>query len=230
MRTVLLIAALGLGVGCAKRTAKNAPPARDEGAKAQPPAASVKDKKDTTADETNLLTDLRFHKEAPADGSSIGQRPSVAPATQDERSAPAASGQPSPPVPDVAPPPRAVSRQPNPVPARPPAIAPDGGAPVRAAKIAVTTADMLEVWVFIEHRSGASGTMPTQSEIHQALTKGSSPAADRVKDGTLALTGATVRESVWAYETRARTDGGLVASQKGVETLSAAELKTRLGK
>ena len=91
-------------------------------------------------------------------------------------------------------------------------------------------ADMKEVWIFIENASGASGKMPSQLLTYQALIAAKSPAADLVKDGTIFLTGATVRESVWAYETQALTNGGLVATQNGVETLTAAELKTRLGK
>ncbi len=252
MRTVLLIAALCLCIGCAKRTAKNT--ARDEvaSAKPQPLAASVKDKKGAAADEPNLLTDPRFKKDPPntppADGSSPGKQPWVTSPPQGGWTAPSTSVQPSGPVnpmpvpvapakpmpvgsaPGITPGPGTGLLQPNPVPTNPPAPAPGGGTPVGAAKKAATMADMREVWIFIENASGASGKMPTQLEIFQALVKGGSPAAQRVKDGTILLTGAKDRESVWAYEERALTGGGLVVSQNGVETLTAAELKTRLGK
>ena len=36
------------------------------------------------------------------------------------------------------------------------------------------------------------------------------------------------RESVWAFEAQARLTGGLVVSQNGVETLTAAELAQRM--
>ena len=249
-----------LTIGCAKRAAKNTPPARDEVASAKPrsPAESVKDKKGATTDEPNWLTDTRFQKETPTtasvDGSSPNKQPWVTSAPQGGWTAPVAGVQPTgqvnpmpvpvapanpmpvrpapsiPPVPGLPPGPGMGALQPDRVPANPPAIAPGGGTSVSAVKTAVTMADMREVWVYVENRSGASGKMPAQLEIYQALVKGGSPAADRVKDGTLTLTGATARESVWAYETRALTDGGLVASQNGVETLTAAELRQRLGK
>jgi len=94
----------------------------------------------------------------------------------------------------------------------------------------VSEADMKEVWIFIENASGASGRMPAPALVYSALVKAESKAAELVKDGSIFLTGAAARESVWAFEWKALTQGGLVASQNGVENLSAAELKRRLGK
>ena len=52
-----------------------------------------------------------------------------------------------------------------------------------------------------------------------------------MKDGSIFLTGATVRESVWAFEAKA-LDAGRAGSrrQNGVENLTADELKRRLGR
>jgi hypothetical protein len=110
-------------------------------------------------------------------------------------------------------------------PAAPPAVAtmPKVGKPV-------TESDMKEVWIFIENASGASGKMPQPALVYSALVKAESKAAELVKDGSIFLTGAAARESIWAFEWKALTQGGLAASQNGVENLSAAELKRRLGK
>jgi hypothetical protein len=98
------------------------------------------------------------------------------------------------------------------------------------ARKPVTEADMKEVWIFIENASGTSGKMPQPALVLAALVKAESKAADLVKDGSIFLTGAAVRESVWAFEWNALTQGGWVASHNGVENLSAAELKRRLGR
>ena len=87
---------------------------------------------------------------------------------------------------------------------------------------------MKEVWIFIENASGASGKMPTPELVYAALVKAEAKAADLVKDGSIWLTGAKQRESVWAFEYRALTQGGWVATQNGVEQLTAAELTRRL--
>ncbi len=108
-------------------------------------------------------------------------------------------------------------------PAPPPVTTPKGGKPVAEA-------DMKEVWIFIENASGVSGRMPQPGLVYSALVKAESKAAELVKDGSIYLTGATARESVWAFEWKALAQGGWVASQNGVENLSAAELKRRLGK
>jgi hypothetical protein len=94
----------------------------------------------------------------------------------------------------------------------------------------VAEADMKGVWVFIENRSGATGQMPPPATTYAALVAAKSPAAALVKDGAIILTSATAREGVWAYEARAYLSGGVVATNSGVETMTAAELKHRLGK
>jgi len=94
----------------------------------------------------------------------------------------------------------------------------------------VTEADMKEIWIFIENASGATGKMPEPALVISALVQAESKAAALVKDGSIFLTGSKVHESVWAFETKALSQGGWVASQSGVEKLSAAELKRRLGR
>jgi hypothetical protein len=112
---------------------------------------------------------------------------------------------------------------PNAAPPIPPAT------PNAAGNKAVAKADMNDVWVFVENRSGASGKMPSVQDIQAALVEAKSPAAELVRYGSIVLTGSGTRESVWAYERNALTNGGWVVSQNGVETVTAAELKNRLG-
>lgn len=118
--------------------------------------------------------------------------------------------------------------QPMPAPAPPPvAVTPA----LPAARVErAERADMQEVWVFIENASGASGKMPPAALTYAALVEAKSPAAALVKQQAIVLTGAAARDSVWAFEARAYQSGGLVASQNGVETLTAAELRQRLKK
>lgn len=92
----------------------------------------------------------------------------------------------------------------------------------------VSEADLKAIWVFIDSRSGATDKMPSILDIQTALVSSRSHAAELVKDGSIVLTGARMREAVWAYEKRALTQGGWVASQNGVENLTAAELTSRL--
>jgi hypothetical protein len=254
MRLIVIVAmlvSLPLAVGCAKKSAKNAAPARDEVASAKPQTPTGNSgKKDDKADAPNWLTDPRFKKDPPTEGGGASgkqswgitppeggwQQPAggaqpgpggAAPAGVAPGGAvPGAGGPGKPAAPGLPPPPGTGALQPEP---KPPA-APGSVTPVGAAKKAVTMADMREVWVYIDNASGASGKMPTQLMIYEALIAAKSPAAELVKDGAIYLTGATQRESVWAYEMQALTSGGLVVSQNGVETLTAAELRARLGK
>ena len=94
----------------------------------------------------------------------------------------------------------------------------------------VTEADMKEIWVFMDNASAVSGKLPPMALVYSALVKTESKAADLVKDGSIILTNTASRESIWAFEFKALTQGGLVVSQNGVETLTAAELKARLGR
>ncbi|VTR94402.1 unnamed protein product [Gemmata massiliana] len=244
MGTRILVAGLCLllVIGCAKRGAKNTAPANDsnnEQARANtPPAVTPVDKKPdekkagSGEGASSWLKDDRFqtkqNPQLPVDSGPVGSKPpspiNIGSAPQGGFAAPVPGVQPGgggkPPVAGVL----------QPVPVNPPPIASGGGTPIGAANKIVAMADMREVWVFIENASGASGKMPTAALTYAALREASSPAAALVKDGAIILTGSTSRESVWAFEARAYLNGGLVVSQNGVETLTAAELKTRLGK
>jgi hypothetical protein len=217
------------------------------------------DKKGEKDDGPNWLTDPRFKKDppsttplppdgpspnkqpwgfAPPQGGWEGPNPGVGPIQPaGPGGMPVNPAVPGPPVPGPGPGPAAPPApgigglQPPPAaPAAPMAPAAPGGTPTTPKYSPVTEADMKEVWVFVENRSGATGKMPTQLDIYQALVAAGSSSAPLVKDGSIYLTGATTRESIWAFETKALISGGLVCSQNGVETLTAAELKARLGK
>ena len=210
MRTFVLLVVFIFAVGC-KKPVKPTAPANSETAsvKVQQPAATNTDKKGEKADEPNWLKDDRFTKkndQLPVDGpANPGKQPWNVGA---------------PPVPGAAPKPAGTGvLQPNPAPA-----------PPGAATKPVGKADMNEVWVFIENASLASGKMPPAALTYAALVSARAAAAPRVKDGSIVLTGASQRESVWAFEAGAYLNGGLVATQNGVEALTAAELKRRLGK
>jgi hypothetical protein len=226
-----------LAVGCAKKTVKKPAPA-DETAGTKPPAEwgspngkpnakDTKDGKGASADEPNWLNDPRL-KTDPSNA--------LPPDTPPNGKPPGWAGTP-PPGGWTAPPP-------------PPATAPGAGAPAPAAPGTVLTpmpmpaapvagaatykpvseADMKDIWTLVENASGSSGKMPSVLFIYQSLIAAESKAAPLVKDGSIFLTGATTRESIWAFETQALTSGGLAVSQNGVERLSAADLRKRLGK
>ena len=94
----------------------------------------------------------------------------------------------------------------------------------------VSEADMKEVWIFIENASGASGKMPTPELIVRgARRRRSRRPRTLVKDGSIILTGATTRESVWAYETNAPTQGGWVASAERRRDADRRRARRRLG-
>lgn len=230
MFTRILIVGLCVAVatGCARRNAKK-PTATDEpsvtAAKPMTPLAAIPS--DKKGGEPNWLGDSRFEKDSgpglPADAPP-GGKPGWGLPKGDYTAPPPPAG-----MPMGAPNGNGVL-QPEPV--KPPPAAPAAPvAPTTAPKYSpVAEADMKEVWIFIENASGASGKMPSPALTYQALVTAESKAAPLVKDGSIYLTGATTRESVWAFEMKALTHGGLVATQNGVETLTAAELKKRLGK
>ncbi|HJZ58744.1 MAG TPA: hypothetical protein VKE74_27625 [Gemmataceae bacterium] len=96
--------------------------------------------------------------------------------------------------------------------------------------VVVTRQDMEDIRIFIDTASGASGQMPTPQQVLAALEQAESPAAKLVKSKAIVLTGARSREGVWAYEVKALQQGGLIAGSNGVEDVSAAELRRRLGR
>jgi hypothetical protein len=81
--------------------------------------------------------------------------------------------------------------------------------------------------VFVQHASLATGKMPGPDVIYAALVRAKSPAAELVRDGSIALSGAREREGVWAFDRLAATNGGWVATHQGVEFLSADAFAAR---
>lgn len=230
-RVIAVLVPLLILVGCSKRTTKK--PAADSeptaAAKTQPQSPDKPKSggaKGAKAEEGNWLKDDRFKTdsgdglplETPVNGGKPGWGTGSGP-----------KGGWTAPPPGEAPQAGAggaVAGGPLAVP--PPAL---GIAPTTPTRYStVTEADMKEIWVFVENRSGASGKMPSQLDIYRALLAASYNSGALVKDGSITLTGATARESIWAYETKALLSGGLACSQNGVETLTAAELRKRLGK
>lgn len=212
MRSCVLIAVLVplLFVGC-KRGAKNTAPAKDDSSNVklqQPPVASgEKEKKE---DAPNWLKKPQDKKDQlSVDGpTNTGKQPWNVGPPQGGFTAPV-------PAAGVVPA--------NPAPADPPK-------PTGTTFKPVSVDDMKEVWTFIQYASAPGGKMPASALTYAALVEAKSPAAALVKDGSIVVTGSAVRESVWAFEAKAYLSGGLVATQNGVETLTAAELQQRLGK
>jgi hypothetical protein len=115
-----------------------------------------------------------------------------------------------------------------PQPAAPPGRPGTSSSTPPAANVTVTMKDMEEIRIFVDGAS-MSGQMPSPQLIYAALIQSGSPAAKLVESKAIILTGAQTRESVWAYEAKAATQGGLIASQNGVETVTADELRRRVG-
>jgi hypothetical protein len=93
----------------------------------------------------------------------------------------------------------------------------------------VTMKDMEDIKTFVHDASLVSGRMPAPEFVYGALVQAGSPAAGLVKSKAIVLTGAQTRESVWAYEAKALQQGGMAVGPNGVETVTAADLKQRLG-
>ena len=92
---------------------------------------------------------------------------------------------------------------------------------------AVTRADVNDIWVFVETASLASGKMPGPDVIYTALVRAKSPAAELIRDGSIALSGAWNREGIWAFDRLAPTRGGWVVTHQGPEFLSAEAFAAR---
>ena len=94
----------------------------------------------------------------------------------------------------------------------------------------VTAKDMEDVRLYIDTASGASGGMPSPQMVAEALTQSGSPVADMVKNGAIVIPPARTRDEVWAYEAKGLEQGGFIVGSNGVEQVTAAEMKRRLGK
>jgi hypothetical protein len=241
MRSVALLVGFTLAIavcGCAKKS-KSTGKSEDTAAitpsqpaveKAQAKAKPA-EKTDKPAEKKNWVGDPRYKPKSdpadpdlPPDGLPPSKQPWVgqppAGAGDAKLPAPKAGGN----EPGKAQPGPMGVLQPQPVPQ--PAPAKQSSPPAAASR--VTKEDMENVWIFIENFSLASGKMPPPNLVYAALVEAKSPAAALVKDGSIVLTGATTRESVWAFEKNAATQGGMIVTQNKVETVTAAEFARRV--
>jgi hypothetical protein len=217
MSARVLIAGLCVlvALGCARRAKK--PTGTDEpvaqNAPQQPAAPKGK------ADEPNWLTDPRFKKDTePGSPVTPGKGPSATGKSDWGVSPPQGGWQ-------------GGAQPPAQPPVQPLPLVVGGGTPLGAAGRVVALAEMKDIHIFMENASVVDGKMPKPSAVYEALVAaGAKKAAEHVRLGSIVLTGATQRESIWAYDYAALTNGGYAISQNGVEMLSAAELKQRLGK
>jgi len=108
------------------------------------------------------------------------------------------------------------------------------GSQVQAQAVAraVTANDLKSIQIFMEAASAESGKLPDAATTLAALQmdKGSANLVKLVTDGVIVLTGTGSREEVWAYEKSALEKGGLMLSSNGIDRVTAADLKKRLGK
>lgn len=126
--------------------------------------------------------------------------------------------------------PKAAPPMPEPMGSLDPRPAPKSApAPAPAPNVTVTKQDMEDIRIYIDNASGASGKMPSVQEVYAALTQTGSPAKALIDKRAIYLTGAKTREQIWAVEAAALQRGGLVCGAGGVETMTAAQIKQRLG-
>lgn len=246
MRSLVLFAVLScLLAGCGKKpkftgksedTAAVTPPQPAERPKASDKPKPA-EKADKSAEKKNWIGDPRAKKaddpELPPESGGggnrqpwVGQLPggevAKLPADPDPMSDPAGQPAVGKPVGGKPQPDRKGVLRPQPVPQPAPPVPPP------AAGKAVTEADLNDVWIGIENFSQASGKMPSPALVYAVLVEAKSPAAELVKDGSIILTGANRRESVWAFERNAATQGGLIVTQNKVERVTAAEFARRV--
>lgn len=235
MRSVALLVGFTLAVaacGCGKKP-KATEKSEDTAAVAPPRPAAERPKdaeKAKPAEKKNWVGDPRYKKsepaesDLPADGLPPNKQPWVGqpPVGAGDAKLPppnAGGGEPGKPQPG---PMGVLQPQPVPQPAPPQTTNPP------AAASRVTKHDMENVWIFVENISLASGKMPPPELTYAALAKEAPATAALVKDGSIILTGATTRESVWAFERAAATQGGMIVTQNKVETVTAAEFARRV--
>jgi hypothetical protein len=113
--------------------------------------------------------------------------------------------------------------------AAPPAPAAKPTTTAFATTAQVTRQDMEDIRIYIDNASGARGSMPSVQEVYAALAQTGSPAKALIDKKAIYLTGAKTRDSIWAVEAAALQRGGLVCGAGGVETMTAAQIKQRLG-
>jgi hypothetical protein len=87
-----------------------------------------------------------------------------------------------------------------------------------------------DLQLFIAQMEIGEGRMPSKQEILDYAKKENPKLYKILDDGAFVLTGTKVRESVWAYEKDADSEGGWVVSHAGEQKLKAEEVRKLLGK
>jgi hypothetical protein len=87
-----------------------------------------------------------------------------------------------------------------------------------------------DLQLFIAQMEIVDGRMPTKNEILDYAKKENPKLHKLLDEGAFVLTGTKVRDSVWAYERDADTQGGWVISNAGEQKLKAEEVRKLLGK
>jgi hypothetical protein len=100
----------------------------------------------------------------------------------------------------------------------------------KAAARAVTQNEMSNIRIFIEEASQASGQMPTQQQVMQALQQTARATAKLVQDGDIILTGTRQREGIWAYtkEPVSVTGEHLIVNGSGVQRMMPQQIRQAL--
>jgi hypothetical protein len=231
MRRVLLLAASVVMIGCSRRAAEapapEAAPVRAAAAVPAPAAPPVVVKVVPPALAPAVTLAPKVAAPAPV-ARAVAPAPRAVAAKPPE-TAKAEAVVPAPRAKVEEPAPRQAARPvPQPKPEPEPAPEVERPAEPEVPAVAVGVRDLEDIRVFID-TVATSGRMPSRELTRAALAAAGSPAAELVKGKAIVLTGVTTREGVWAYEAAALTRGGLVAGTNGVETLSADELRRRLG-
>ncbi len=94
----------------------------------------------------------------------------------------------------------------------------------------VSSKDLEDIRLYVDTASAASGRMPAPQQVMAALIDSGSPVGEMVKKKLIVIHPARTRDDIWAYEATALEKGGWVASANGVDQMSAADLKKRLGR
>jgi len=222
MRTLLLlIGACVVAVGCGRKAssvAVNGPPKAESRQPVLPPADPTRFNAPEEPDEKKVAEfDSRPPKEVPPT-IILPPKPSAPkPPAEEEVVTPVPPRKPAPTV-DPMPPKRILEQEPRRVePSKP------------VARRPVAKQDMMDIHLFVDTASGASGKMPDATYIQAALGAAGSPAAKLVASGDIVLTGARQRESCWAYQKGAAADGGWIVTNSGAEQVNAVTAKRWLG-
>jgi len=107
-----------------------------------------------------------------------------------------------------------------------------GGAAQAVRKAAVRVQvdnELKNIHLFIETASTETGKLPTIAQIKTALKKEDPKAFALVEDGTIQLTGANNRETIWAFtQFPQRGNNHMVVTTQGVEQMDTDTLVKRL--